>query len=362
MPTQAAVILAGGSGKRLWPLSRRERPKQLLRLFDNKSLLRKAWDRLTAVFEPSAIWVCAGSAHRELMLSELPEMSAENFIAEPVGRDTANAIGLTAELLRRRVGSDCVMGIFTADHLISPTDRFAEAVRKAYRHVVGHPGTLTCFGISPTHPHTGLGYIHRGSVLESGVHRVQAFREKPDHTTARVYVDSGEYLWNCGMFVWQVETILGELERCLPENMGTIRGLAEQWPSGPGAELSEEAGERFAGLQKISIDYAVMEKAGDVACVEMPCTWLDVGSWPALASVLATDSDGNHVVAQRTVSVDGEGNLLISEDRHLLAVLGMSRTVVVRSADATLICPLEESENLKTLVAEIDRRFPGQYE
>lgn len=355
-----AVILAGGSGKRLWPMSRHTRPKQLLRLFDGQSLLKKAFDRLLTVFEPEHIFVCAGADQCEAMLAELPQLPPGHFICEPVGRDTANAIGLAAHILARH-HPQATFGIFTADHLITPADRFADAVRKAYAHVVHNPNVLVTFGIPPTHPHTGLGYIHRGQRLADGIWTVLGFKEKPDHQTARLYIDSGQYLWNCGMFVWKVLAILAELSEHLPDNAKTLAEIAAGWPTERGKKIPEKLADQFARLPKISIDFAVMEKSKHVRCIEMPCTWLDVGSWPALASVLHPDENGNLVAGAKTASLDSEGNLLISESGHLLAVMGMEHVAVVHTPDATLICPLNEAERLKELTDLIEKRYPQQY-
>jgi len=224
-----AVIMAGGAGTRLWPLSRNHRPKQLLRLFDGRSLLRHTYERLAERFDPTRIHVITTAAHLPMVAEDLPELPAENLMGEPCGRDTANAVGMAAALLERR-DPGAVMGVFTADHIIRPVDRFCAALDAAYRHVAETPGVLVTFGIRPAVAHTGYGYVHRGRTLGDGVHQVLEFVEKPDADTAATYLSSGEYYWNSGMFVWRAKTILDELARHMPDSHAKLLALAEAWP------------------------------------------------------------------------------------------------------------------------------------
>ncbi len=213
------------------------------------------------------------------------------------------------------------------------------------------PGSLATFGIRPTWPHTGLGYIHRGERFTDSVYQVQGFREKPDHTVARRYVESGDYYWNSGMFVWKTETILAELEKRLPKSVELLRAAVN------GSDLAAGLAQAYPKLEKISIDFAVMEKARDVIAVELGCEWLDVGSWPALAGVSEIDEDGNAIVAKRTALLDSERNILVCDDDHLIAVLGMDDCIVVHSQDATLVCHSSESQRIKELVGLIREKY-----
>ena len=345
-----AVIMAGGSGERLWPLSRHRRPKQLLPLIQGKSLLELAVARLEGLFEPDNILIVTSADYADAVAEVLPGIPRRNIIGEPSGRDTANAVCLGACIVCQR-DPDATMAVFTADHIIRPQDCFAQAVQTACQAVESWPQSLATFGIRPTWPHTGLGYIQRSDRLADSVYRVRAFREKPDHATARRYVESGEYYWNSGMFVWQAQTILATLGEHLP---ASVRLLQSALKSPRPAEALAEA---YPKLEKISIDFAVMEKAGDVIVVELGCEWLDVGSWPALAGVSEIDEDGNAVVARRTALLDSERNILVSEDDHLIAVLGMDDCIVVHSQDATLICHSSESQRIKELVALIRQKY-----
>jgi mannose-1-phosphate guanylyltransferase len=354
---QHAVIMAGGSGTRLWPLSRRDRPKQLLHLFDGQSLLQLACRRLEGLFDPANVYVVTSARYIDQVAEALPSIPHENLIGEPVGRDTANAIGLAAHLLVRR-DPQGTMAVFTADHLITPQEEFARAVQTGLGAVQQFPDSLVTFGITPTGPHTGYGYIHRGAEVAPGIHRVLAFKEKPAREVAERYVELGEFYWNSGIFVWRLPAILRELARHLPENSRVLGELAADWGALPG----QVVGDKFGGLEKISIDYAVMERAADVLVVGMQCRWLDVGSWLAVGQTRTPDEAGNVAVARHTLAVDATNNILISEADHLLAVLGARDLVVVHSADATLICGRDHAEAVRELAVLARQRFGARYE
>lgn len=350
-----AVILAGGAGRRLWPLSREGRPKQLLPLIAGKSLLQLAVERLQGLYDIRNILIVTNAEYADQVAAAVPSLPRENILGEPSGRDTANAVCLGALVVARR-SPDATMAVFTADHIIRPVEEFTGCIRVACETAEAHPDALLTFGVKPTWPHTGLGYIHRGERIGAdGVYRVQAFREKPDHFTARRYVESGEYYWNSGMFVWKVATILGALRQYLPES---VRRLDEALDS---PDTRAALNRAYPELQKISIDFAVMEKASNVIVVELTCEWLDVGSWPNLAEVSEIDEDGNAVVAASTALLDSERNVVVSEDDHLIAMLGMDDCIVVHSKDATLVCHKSESQRLKELVALIQERFGNQH-
>lgn len=350
--------MAGGSGTRLWPLSRRKRPKQLLRLFDYQSLLQLARRRLVGLFETANIWVITSQSYIDLVRNELPDIPRENLIGEPDGRDTANAVGLAAHLLAQR-DPDGTMAVFTADHIISPVEPFQASIRRGLEAAEANPASLVTFGVTPDSPHTGYGYVHKGEELSPGVNRVIDFREKPSRDDALAYLKSGAYLWNSGMFVWRTRTILAELERCLPENNRALRELAEGWKTISG---TEQAARLFAAVPKISIDFGVMEKARDVLVVEMACKWQDLGSWTAIAATRAADADGNVVVAEKSLMLDARDNIVVSDTGHLLVLLGVSDLVVVHAGDATLVCRKDQEQRLKDLVKLREVKFGSIFE
>ncbi|TWT44844.1 Mannose-1-phosphate guanylyltransferase [Phycisphaerae bacterium RAS1] len=353
-----AVIMAGGSGTRLWPLSRRMRPKQLMRLFDGASLLELSRRRLTGIFEPHNIWVITSAAYLDLVAAALPDLPRENLIGEPMGRDTANAIGLAAHVLARR-DAGATMAVFTADHLISPQESFAAAIRAGLDAAEKFPTSLITFGVTPDSPHTGYGYVRRGEPTAPHTFRAAEFREKPTRDVAEAYLKSGEYYWNSGMFCWTSAAILAELQRQLPENDRDLAALAADWPRLAG---TRECGERFGKLRKISIDYGVMEKAASVMVVEMNCRWLDLGSWTAIAKTRLPDAAGNVVVAPRAVTHESSGTTVVSETDHLVVALGVRDLIIIHSDDATLVCHRDHEQQIKDL-AELRRtRFAEQYE
>jgi mannose-1-phosphate guanylyltransferase len=357
------VIMAGGAGTRLWPMSRAARPKQLLEVVGGRSLLQLAFDRLRAVLPAEAIWVCTGAAHREAVLANLPDLPPGNLLGEPCGRDTANAVGLPAAVLHD-LDPDAVMAVVSADHVIEPVEVFADRLTAAFELAESHKAALVTLGIVPTGPHTGFGYIERGTDLGNSGYRVSGFREKPDAATAQSYVDSGRYYWNSGMFVWRADTVLTELAAYLPDSHA---GLTRIVQAPPGPEREALLAEVYPTLPKISIDYAVMEPAAagrgaaEVLVVELGVEWLDVGSWPALGSTVDSDADGNRTQAA-TVLIDASGNIVVSDDpEHLIAAVGLSDMIVVHTRDVTMICPKRDAERVKQLVAAAAEQYGDRY-
>ncbi|HSW44829.1 MAG TPA: mannose-1-phosphate guanylyltransferase [Phycisphaerae bacterium] len=350
-----AVIMAGGAGTRLWPLSRKNRPKQLLQVLEGQSLLRQSFERLRGLLPVEQIHVITGSEYVPAMRAELPELPAENFIAEPCARDTANAIGLAAHLLTARDPA-AMMGVFTADHIVRPTDAFRATVAKGFDVAERFPDALVTFGVKPRMPHTGYGYIERGVRLEAGVYETEQFVEKPDPPTAERYFASSEYYWNSGMFVWRVGAIIEQIRKHQSAIDEGLRVVAAEFGDPAKADAVRE---RFAALPKVSVDFAVMERADRVITVEMACEWLDVGSWTSLTEIIPADADGHTRAASNVVSLRGKRNIYVSESDHLIATIGLSDLVVVHSEDATLICRRQDAQKIKDLVEKI-RAIQGE--
>jgi mannose-1-phosphate guanylyltransferase len=350
--------MAGGAGTRLWPLSRKGRPKQLIPLIDGASLLELSFQRLDSLLPPDRIWVIAGEEHREQITAALPNLSEENFIGEPCGRDTANAVGLSAEVIGGR-DSEAVIGVFTADHIIEPIDRFQQVVSVGFDAAERDVDALVTFGIKPTFAHPGLGYVRLGDEVDTGVGLADGFIEKPGESKAKEFLESGGYLWNSGMFVWRAETVLNELASNLPDSAAKLNSIGDSWQS---PRRNEVLNEIYPTLAKISIDYAVMEKARRVLVVEMDVQWTDLGSWITLATALEADSQGNVQSASNAIFHDSEGVVIVAEDDHLIAAMGVTDLVIVRSPDATLVCTREQAMNLKDLVEKVREQFGDRYD
>jgi mannose-1-phosphate guanylyltransferase len=359
---QWGVIMAGGRGTRLWPLSRESRPKQLIPLIDGRSLLELAYERLAAVLDPAHILVCTNARDAAAVRELVPDLPADNLLGEPVGRDTVNAVGLSCAVLARR-DPEAVVAFVTADHVISPLPVFADALRAAYE-LAELPGRLVTFGVVPTHPHVGLGYVRRGApIAGTAGFRVSAFVEKPDAERAAAYVAAGDYLWNSGMFVWRASTLLDQLAARLPDNARRLATIADAWDA---PERDAVLAAEYEQLAATSIDYGVLEPAStdpavEVAVVPLDLEWLDVGSWPALAAVLPTDDAGNAVGPRdaAVLLVDSRDNIIFTTDpERLIATLGLHDTVIVHTADVTLVCPRSAADRLKDLVAAVRGRSP----
>jgi len=356
------VIMAGGLGTRLWPLSRSKTPKQLLNVKKDKSLLQLAFDRLAGVLPPERIYVCTAESHRAAVLENLPQLPPENLLGEPEPRDTANAVGFPAAILHKK-DPDAVFAIVTADHVIEPVETFQACMRTAFDTLKAHPKSLVTFGIVPTHGHTGLGYIQRGEPMgENGVYQVLAFKEKPDKPTADRYVESGRFYWNSGMFVWRADTVLAQLAAYLPQSYQGLTKIAEAWGTADQAKVLKEL---YPRLPKISIDYAVLEPAGQqkaVIVVEMPVNWIDVGSYPSLAETLEVDAHDNSIQADKLVTLDSDGNIIVSKDpNHLITTIGVNDLIIVHTPDVTLICPQADSQRVKELVAKVKEQYGEQF-
>jgi len=356
-----AVIMAGGSGKRLWPLSREKRPKQVLKLLDGQTLLRRCFERLRPIFDIRNIIVLTNAGYADVVRENLSELPNDNVIAEPAVRDTAGAIGLVSSVLAK-FDPDATMAVVTADQIIEPAEVLQQAIKDALTFIKSNPDNLITFGIRPTFASTLLGYIkcarsRKCPGCENKIYTVEAFREKPDEKTAQEYIDTGHYFWNSGMFVWKARTILAHLAKFLPEATEPLNRIRAAW-DGPLQEQTLE--EWFVKLPKISIDFAVMEKAGGVNAIKLDCRWLDMGSFAALADIISSDKNKNVVVAGRSELLDCKSSIIVTEDKgHLIAAIGLENVVVAHSPDATLVCHADQTHRLKELL-ELIKQHGGE--
>ncbi|HEX2224297.1 MAG TPA: sugar phosphate nucleotidyltransferase [Thermoanaerobaculia bacterium] len=349
-----ALILAGGTGTRFWPLSRKSRPKQLLALEGDTTLLRATFERLQPLVPPGAVWVCTTANLAEAVRRELPEVPPEQILLEPEGRNTAPAIGWSVRSMPEEARRGPV-AVLPADHRVGDPEAFREILGRAARRAAEEDRVMT-LGVTPRWAETGYGYLELDEDAEpDGLRRVRRFVEKPDAENAARFLAAGNYLWNAGIFVFRGTTFLSLLERHEPE---LARGLEEIALSAASADTPGRIAELYGRLPANSIDYAVMEKLDAISTFPLDCGWSDLGSWEALYEVLPAAADGN---AHRgdTLAVDSRGNLLFS-DAGTVAVVGVRDLVVVRTGDTVLVCPRERSQDVRKLVAQLTDRGRGE--
>lgn len=347
-----AVIMAGGSGTRFWPLSRRKHPKQLLKLAGRKTLLEQTLARIRPVIPPERTYVFTNDLVREQIVKLLPRIPRDQIVAEPAARNTAPTIGLAAHELIQRDG-DALMIVLPADHAIGRLGEFHQVLDAACRWASVEGRSVTV-GLKPDRPDTGYGYIRMGAferkVGSEKIYRATKFTEKPDPQLARRYVASGRYLWNGGMFIWRASTLLENLARFQPAMFGTLRKIADAGGVGSRADLRR----LFPTLEKISIDYALMEKISDIFVVPAELGWSDVGSWAVVYDLHSKDEEAS-VRPQRSVSFAAARNMIVSPDKLVVAV-GVNDLVIVETKDALLVCARDRSQDVGKAVQELERR------
>jgi mannose-1-phosphate guanylyltransferase len=348
-----ALIMAGGGGTRLWPMSRSSMPKQLLPLVEDRSMFRISVERLAPLFTPDRIYIVTGAKYVDMMNADTPEIPAQNFIVEPYGRDSGPAAALGITVIHRR-DPQAAVAILTADHHISQKEGFRDALAAAYD--VAQQGYIVTLGISPTFPSTGFGYIHQGDVLcqmrsHTAYHSL-GFKEKPDAVRAAAFLASGDYSWNSGMFIWTVAQALAEYQRQQPDMYEQFMTLAATVDT---SEFNTTLNTIWDKVKKISIDYAVMEGAQNLAVIPVSIGWNDIGSWSSLFEVLPLDPSGNAFKSSSSrsdqICMDTSNTLVFSD--KLVVTVGIDNLVVVETPDAILICHKDRAQEVKEVVNQL---------
>ncbi len=352
-----AVILAGGSGTRLWPRSRKNLPKQLLDLVSTRSMLQETFARITPLVPPERVLVVTNIDLVETVGEQLPDLPRENFIGEPEARNTAPSIGLAAVVLRERDHAAVLVSL-ASDHYIEHDERFRQALRAAY--AVAEKNFIVTLGIQPTHPETGYGYIQRSELLGEffgwRAYRVQRFTEKPSVETAERFVASGDYFWNAGIVTARVETMLAQFARHQPQIYDGLLRIGDAWGK---ANEAATLGRVYSTLAQVPIDTAILEKSERVAVIPIDVGWSDVGSWATLHDLLEADGNKNVIVGEH-VGIDSNSVFIYSPHR-LTATIGLENMIVVDTGDVLLICPKDRAQEVKRIVEELQKQNKDKY-
>lgn len=350
-----AVIMAGGGGTRLWPVSRKEKPKQLLPLIGQETLFQSTVKRLQNLFPPERILVVTIEEQAKEMKLQAPEIPVENYLIEPAPRGTASVVGLAAIALKKRDPHAC-MAILPSDHFIRNVDLFHYLLKTAFD--VAENNYLVTLGITPTSPSTAYGYIQQGKSVDGRynypVYMVEKFVEKPNEETAQKLLRSGDHSWNSGMFIWQVDTILNEIEKQMPELHQELTAIEQDWGTNKQNETLEK---HWQGLQNQTVDYGIMEQAEKVAVLPAGgLGWSDVGMWSSLFEVLLPDMNGN-ISTNTALHLPHEthNTLVYGESERLIVTIGVDDMVIIDTGDALLVCKTDQSQRVKEVVEHLKK-------
>lgn len=342
-----ALIMAGGSGTRFWPQSRKDHPKQFLQVAGSRSMIQLTVDRLLPLMPMKNIYIVTAADQVALVIEHLPALPEENIIIEPFGMNTAPCIALSLEYLKPLYSADTTMIVLPADHVIKDTNAFLDSLRKAQQ--TSRSGALITFGIVPDHPATGYGYIEAGTKVEPGIFKVQRFKEKPDLRTATSFLKQGSFYWNSGMFCWSLAAISRAFETHLPQAAELCTKIGKIWQE---QGVSTDISELYRQMPRLPIDIGIMEKAEQRYVIPVNIGWSDVGSFKALAEISPADADGN-VSNSEIMTIDSTGNFV--QSGKFTALIGVENLCIIETADAILVCPKERAEEVKNIVERLSK-------
>ena len=338
-----ALIMAGGVGSRFWPLSRKNNPKQFLNILSEKSMIEMTVNRLKPLIDIKDVYVVTSQEQQTLVYKHLPNLPKENVITEPFGMNTAPCIALSNLYLKRKYKSNETIVVLPSDHLIKDENEFINNLKLAQ--LAANEGFLVTFGIKPYYPATGYGYIETSDLLFDNVHKVSSFKEKPNLETAKQFLSKGNFLWNSGMFIWNLDTIISEFGKYQPEMMNLISEIEKKW------EKTDFAiDEIYSKMPKLPVDIAIMEKSDKKAVIPVNFGWSDVGSWKALYDVLQKDENGN-IFKSENIVIDSNNNLIFS--KKFVSLIGIQNMVYIETEDAVLLVDLHRTEDVKKVVERL---------
>jgi mannose-1-phosphate guanylyltransferase len=349
-----AVIMAGGSGTRFWPKSTQKLPKQFLSLFGEGTMIQNTVRRIEQIIPQEQILVVTNDSYVDIVREQLPSVSNENIVGEPVAKNTAPCVAIAAEMLLKK-DPEAVMVVLPADHHIEHPEEFNAYLKAAIKKAESGPHLVT-IGINPDRPETGYGYIHGDDSTKEGfnkkdIHPVKAFKEKPDEKTAQAFLESGDYYWNSGMFIWRAQTILDEFEKYLPNMYQKVKEAGERLF---GEKHTSAVEEFYHSCKSVSIDYGIMEHAQSVFVVPGEFGWNDVGSWTAVYELGDKDLEGNVVNAKNSSFSEARNNYIYTESAKMISVVGLAGVAVVETEDAILVCKLDKAQNVKDIVQQLN--------
>ena len=354
-----ALIMAGGSGQRFWPLSTEEKPKQLLKLFSNKSMIRETVDRILPIIPTERIFVATNIKQVEGLREELPFLPKENIIIEPEMKDTAACIGYSALIIEKKFPNS-EMVVLASDHLIQKEQVFRDTLMRAVNEVSQNEEKIITLGIKPNQPHTGYGYIEvnkKEIMEEKEIYPVKAFHEKPNFERAEFFLEEGNYYWNSGRFIWKTHIIIDNIKKYMPEH-GEIISNLELVISNEKIEKEEknrQVKEEFSKFEKISIDYGVMEKSEKIEVIPVDIGWNDIGSFPSLEEVFKKNKNGTVIKDARCIEIDSEKNIIIGNEKKVIATVGVRNLIIVDTEEGLLICNKNDAQHIKKVVQELGK-------